>query len=336
MLNGTLEHVVKHSFIYGYTLSQPFAVYVDAYPMMQNKILMETDQLTFGEHSETVRILQHKLNKLSYYTDKIDGDMGILTENALKNFQKDNKLTVSGQADSETIFALIKAERERNLRKIEELSETIRPGMHNKDVKTVQESLQYFGYYKGEIDGIYGPLTEKALQIAEEEHDIELTKEVTASSLKTLYEKTEAKEALPPKKIKNKEVVKIKKAETQNSTNTDILTVAKSFTGTPYVWGGTSPDGFDCSGFIQYVYRTQGVEIPRTVSEIWNFSRSVASPSVGDLVFFQTYKSGPSHMGIYLGDSKFIHAGESRGVEISELENPYWRQRYLGAKRIEK
>src|SRR5699024_1027367 len=115
-----------------------------------------------------------------------------------------------------------------------------------------------------------------------------------------------------------------------------IISAATSFIGTPYVWGGSSPGGFDCSGFIQYVYGTQNVTIPRTVNEIWNFSTSVSSPSVGDLVFFETYQPGPSHLGIYLGAGNFVHAGSSRGVEISNLnDNAYWNTRYIGAKRVQ-
>src|SRR5690625_8042248 len=79
--------------------------------------------------------------------------------------------------------------------------------------------------------------------------------------------------------------------------------------GTPYVWGGSSPSsGFDCSGFIQYLYGQENKVIPRTVSEIWNFASPTSSPSVGDLVFFEKYTAGPSHLGIYLGKNEFIHS----------------------------
>lgn len=92
--------------------------------------------------------------------------------------------------------------------------------------------------------------------------------------------------------------------------------------------------GFDCSGFIQYIFRQNGVSVPRTAAEQWNKGTSVSSPSVGDVVFFETYKAGPSHNGIYIGDNKFIHAGSSRGVEVADMNNSYWKPRYLGAKRL--
>ncbi|XKF71826.1 LysM peptidoglycan-binding domain-containing protein [Cytobacillus firmus] len=112
----------------------------------------------------------------------------------------------------------------------------------------------------------------------------------------------------------------------------ELVAEAKKYIGSPYEWAGSTPAGFDCSGYLNYVYGKVGISIPRTVASIWSATNHVASPSVGDLVFFETYKSGPSHAGIYLGNYKFIHAGSSRGVEISDMNNSYWKPRYLGAK----
>ncbi|WHY36181.1 LysM peptidoglycan-binding domain-containing protein [Cytobacillus firmus] len=112
----------------------------------------------------------------------------------------------------------------------------------------------------------------------------------------------------------------------------ELVSEAKKYIGSPYEWAGSTPAGFDCSGYLNYVYGNVGISIPRTVASIWDATKHVASPKVGDLVFFETYKSGPSHAGIYLGNYKFIHAGSSRGVEISDMNNSYWKPRYLGAK----
>ncbi|WP_223592298.1 C40 family peptidase [Neobacillus bataviensis] len=114
-----------------------------------------------------------------------------------------------------------------------------------------------------------------------------------------------------------------------------MISTAKSLIGTPYVWGGSSLSGFDCSGFIYYVANQAGMKIGRYSADGY-YSRTyyVTQPKPGDLVFFEnTYKPGISHMGIYLGDNQFIHASES-GVAISNLSNSYWKQHFDGFKRF--
>jgi cell wall-associated NlpC family hydrolase len=109
---------------------------------------------------------------------------------------------------------------------------------------------------------------------------------------------------------------------------------AMRFIGTPYVFGGTSPSGFDCSGYTQHVFAMLGIHLPRTADAQYYAGRRIKDQLiVGDLVFFQTYLPGPSHVGIYLGDGKFI-ASSGHGVRISRLSDSYWARRYLGAKRF--
>lgn len=110
-----------------------------------------------------------------------------------------------------------------------------------------------------------------------------------------------------------------------------LVLEAKKYTGVPYKWGGSTPSAFDCSGFLNYVYNNVGVSIPRTVATIWEATKPVTAPRVGDIVFFNT-ATGPSHAGIYLGNNQFIHSGSSTGVTISDLSLSYWKTRYLGAR----
>jgi peptidoglycan DL-endopeptidase LytE len=114
-----------------------------------------------------------------------------------------------------------------------------------------------------------------------------------------------------------------------------LLEEAESHIGTPYVWGGSSPKGFDCSGFIYYVYKEAGLKISRQSSGgYYNRSYYVDKPKPGDLVFFEnTYKKGISHLGIYIGDNQFIHAGDN-GVQITSLNNSYWKSKFDGFKRF--
>jgi cell wall-associated NlpC family hydrolase len=110
---------------------------------------------------------------------------------------------------------------------------------------------------------------------------------------------------------------------------------AMRFLGVPYAFGGTSGYGFDCSGFTQHVFAMMGVRLPRMADEQYYAGKSfVGQPRRGDLVFFHTYASGVSHVGISLGDGKFIHASSSHGVMVSSLHDSYWGPRYLGAKRV--
>lgn len=348
-MNATLQSVAKHSVLYSYVLSQPFATYVDVYPAIQNKLLMHSEGLHYSEQGESVRILQQKLYEQSYYTHAIDGAFGVLTEHAVRQFQKKHDLNQSGQLDKVTVEQLLEREKERYIEDIKELSNTITPGMRSDDVVIVQEALAYFDYYEGNIDGIFGPLTMQAIQIAEDEHDLSLLSDDTVHSLQRIYEEVEnqqknevavataTNETNAQQEItdeKDTEEVPAKKIESYPQ-HGDIVNQAYNHIGTPYVWGGTSPAGFDCSGFLQFVFEQENQTIPRTVNEIWNFSTPVDQPSVGDIVFFETYTVGPSHAGIYVGDGKFIHAGESRGVEVSDLDNSYWKERYIGANRIQ-
>lgn len=110
---------------------------------------------------------------------------------------------------------------------------------------------------------------------------------------------------------------------------------AMRFLGTPYVFGGTSTGGFDCSGYVQHVFAMLGFALPRTADAQYAAGHRIAGGMrTGDLVFFQTYEIGPSHVGIYLGNDHFVHASSSHGVTVSSLHDSYWAARYLGAKRV--
>ena len=113
--------------------------------------------------------------------------------------------------------------------------------------------------------------------------------------------------------------------------------VANTLVGTPYLYGGNTPVGLDCSGFIFYAFNQGGLKIGRASSEGYFYGNTthVENPVPGDLVFFEnTYKEGISHMGIYLGDNKFIHAGTD-GVEVSDVTYSYWSSKLVAYKRFD-
>lgn len=122
------------------------------------------------------------------------------------------------------------------------------------------------------------------------------------------------------------------------SVGQQIVNYAMNFLGTPYVWGGTSTSGFDCSGFTQYVYAQMGYSIKRTAQQqLNNNGYEVTNLQPGDLVFFSNScsTSNVTHVGIYIGDNQFIHAANSgSGVKITSLSEDYYAYRYVGARRI--
>jgi cell wall-associated NlpC family hydrolase len=115
-----------------------------------------------------------------------------------------------------------------------------------------------------------------------------------------------------------------------------VAGTALSLRGAPYRNGGTTPEGFDCSGFVQYVYRLHGVAVPRETREQFRLGRSLKREALvpGDLVFFTTVAPGASHVGIVIGPDQFVHAPSERGVvRVERLSAEYWNRRYVGARR---
>lgn len=197
----------------------------------------------------------------------------------------------------------------------------LRFGDSGSEVALLQERLQSMGYNAGVADGTFGRQTEAAVKAVQAERGLGADGIVGEATWKAL--------GLPATQV-------VSRGGRENVTVSRILATAKRYQGVPYVFGGTTPRGFDCSGFTQYVFGLNGISIPRTADVQFQVGIPVTKSKLqpGDLVFFSTYLPGPSHSGIYLGDGMFINASSSRGVSIARMDNSYWGPRYVGARRV--
>ncbi len=116
------------------------------------------------------------------------------------------------------------------------------------------------------------------------------------------------------------------------------LAIARKMLGTPYRYGGDSPDGFDCSGLVYYSYRGAGLAVPRTTLTQYQATRPVSARALepGDLVFFRLDGRAVSHVGLYMNNGEFIHApATGREVTVASLANRYWRERFVRGGRFD-
>ncbi|MDQ0350811.1 cell wall-associated NlpC family hydrolase [Alkalibacillus filiformis] len=313
-------------------LSSPFVFHVpvDAYTKQQIK---EMNQLSYGDHGDSVVLLHRKLKTANYYPGEETDQYNALTEYAVKSFQSDYNLKPNGELNEATLEMLNQAIYDQYISVINHLAEDITFGEQSNSVKRVQSALKGLGLYHDRVDGDAGHNTKRALiyfnQLNNKDLDLAgLDQIITVSHVTTTEQTNHSANTNTQSNQSESEV------QTSSTTYSNAASTARSYVGTPYAWGGTSPSGFDCSGFLQYVYFQHGASLPRTVNDIWNVTTPVSQPSVGDIVFFETYKPGPSHAGVYIGDGQFVHAGTTSGVTVASMSDRYWQARYLGVRSV--
>ncbi|KPV57282.1 hydrolase Nlp/P60 [Paenibacillus sp. A3] len=178
-------------------------------------------------------------------------------------------------------------------------------------VTELQQSLQSLGYFTyPNATGYYGQFTVQAVRSFQQAYSLPMTGAADGTTR-----------------------IALSRALVKKS----ILTDAKRYIGTPYVWGGSTPAGFDCSGFIYYLLSKQGVPMNRTSSSVMagmGFAVDRDRLMPGDWVFFGLNEPGVvSHVGIYTGNGEFISATRSAGIAVQKLDSSYWGSKYLGARR---
>lgn len=193
-----------------------------------------------------------------------------------------------------------------------------RVGDQGSDVAEIQGQLASLGYDVA-ADGDFGPATAEAVKAFQISRGLDADGLVGPSTYSALLGKS-----MP-------EV-----SRGSSALGRRIVASSMQYLGVPYVFGGTTPNGFDCSGYVRYVFANAGIYLPRTADAQYECGCPVSTAELvpGDLVFFSTYEAGASHVGIYLGDGNFINASSSRGVSIASLYSSYWGSCYIGARRV--
>ncbi len=202
---------------------------------------------------------------------------------------------------------------------------TLTKEMRGGDVSQLQKDLKTLGFMDVDPTGYFGDITEAAVTKFQEKYDLEadgIAGKQTLGKLETLLErKTTAYRG------------------DSSRGSQSVVAYAKKFLGTKYKWGGTTTKGFDCSGFVKYVYKNFDIALSRaSYAQAKNGSYiKRASLLPGDLVFFDTNggKNKINHVGIYIGNNKFIHSSSShKGVTISSLSEKFYSNTYMTARRV--
>ena len=196
-------------------------------------------------------------------------------------------------------------------------SPTLKVGDKGWKVRTVQQKLTIIGL-KTPITGKYTNTLRRTVRTFQKQNKLQATGDVDDKTYRAILDRAFDKEGVQGIKAES------------------LIKTASRYKGRPYGFGGTTPRAFDCSGYIQYVFKQNKVNMPRMADEQATKGLFVPKKKLrpGDLVVFTTYEPGASHVGLYAGNGGFWHVSSSRGVMLSHLNDEYWRTRYYTGRRI--
>lgn len=185
-------------------------------------------------------------------------------------------------------------------------------------IKTSQQKLKQLGFLNETATGKMTPATKEAILSFQKKNDLSANGKLDDKTFRRIVWLGYSKNGI------------------KGISGDAIVREASKYKGVPYVFGGITPKGFDCSGYVQYVFKQLHASLPRTADiqaqEGVFLTQSQLKP--GDLVFFSTYEAGASHVGIYAGNGKFWNATSSKGIMLCGLRDYYWGTRYYGARRV--
>ncbi|MBS4535246.1 C40 family peptidase [Clostridium sp. D2Q-14] len=304
-----------------------------AYADLGDQVLLK------GMRNSDVKVLQQHLKDLGHFNYHTTTTYyGSYTLNAVKDFQRSNGLIVDGYFGPNSYRTLMKKinnssgeeskisnRSNTNIKSTLQYNRVLKVGIKGGDVKVLQEALKSLGHMNiDNCTNYFGTITRQAVISFQKAEGILVDGYAGPQTIKTINN------------VLNNTISNSRKTITNN-----IINTAKKYSNprVPYVFGGSSPSGFDCSGFTQYVYKQHNINIPRTTSQQANFGTRINKENLqpGDLVVFSnTYKSGPSHTGIYLGNDLFIHSrsSDNYGVDISNLNSTYYKNHFSYGRRV--
>jgi len=308
------------------------------YAVLGDQVLNE------GMTHPDVKVLQEELKSLGYYelentTTYYDEE----TAQSVRAFQIKNNLEINGSFDLPTYEMLMNVKNgnnegqnlatnsgESNASKLT-FHRTLSLKDTGTDVNRLQEALKAMGYL--DIDNCtnyFGEQTKSALITFQEDNGLVPDGIAGLRSIEAINKVLTGRGIALPEPSRGSEI---------GSSASEIIATAKKYLGTRYKFGGSTPKGFDCSGFTSYVFKQHGISLPRATTGQATVGTKVSKSDLqpGDLVIFSnTYKSGPSHAGIYLGDGQFIHSSSagSGGVIISSINTNYYTRHFSYGRRV--
>ena len=283
-----------------------------------------------GMEHEDIKILQQHLVDLNYLElEETTTYYGDQTTKAVMDFQSSQGLDVDGSFGPTSFKSL------QNLLNIKPLvyTRTLKDDVSGEDVKDLQEVLKFLGFLSLEnCTDYFGSETGQALMNFQEIHDLEADGIAGPETIETINNTLNGNSRKPKLSSANRG------GSRNESLGENIVSTAEKYLGTPYSYGTSSSTSFDCSGYTYYIYKQYGIDIPRSSADQATIGAEISKENLqtGDLVIFRdTYKSGPSHAGIYIGNGNFIHASSAGGeVMVSDLSSGYYSNHFAFGRRL--